>query len=82
MKKQELINKIKNIVIKSNDAILINADTNLGQAYSLFYNDEHESVEVDVIMHKGDGLNNPATVTIDIEYLDVKSIENILNAIA
>jgi len=82
MEKKELIKKIKDIVIKSNDAMLVDADTNLGPAYSVIYNDEHDSVEVDVIMCKGENLSNPSTATVDIEYLDVRSIENILKSIA
>lgn len=56
-------------------------ETYLGDIYTVTYNENCDSVEVDVIMDKGQSMEHPVTTTIDIEYLPEKDIKKILEAL-
>ena len=79
--KQELIKKIKDILIDNGGMLMPDVETNLGDIYTLNYNEGCDSVEADVIMEKGQNMEHPVTTTVDIEYLHEKDIEKILKAL-
>jgi len=76
--KQELIKKIKDILIEHGGMLMPEVETTLGDVYTVIYNEDCDSVEVNVIADMSQGLKNPKTVTIDIEYLSEKEIAEIL----
>ena len=79
--KQELIKKIKDILIDNGGMLMPDVETYLGDIYTLNYNENCDSVEAEVIMDKGQSMENPVTTTIDIEYLPEKDIKKILEAL-
>ena len=76
--KQELIKKIKDILIEHGGMLMPEVETTLGDVYTVTYNEDCDSVEVSVIADMSQGMKNPKTVTIDIEYLSEKEIAEIL----
>ena len=76
--KQDLIKKIKDILIEHGGMLMPEVETTLGDVYTVIYNEDCDSVEVNVIADMSQGLKNPKTVTIDIEYLSEKEIAEIL----
>jgi hypothetical protein len=79
--KQELIKKIKDILIDNGGMLMPDVETYLGDVYTVTYNELCDGVEVDVIMERGQGIEHPSTATVDIEYLHEKDIEKILEAL-
>lgn len=79
--KKELVKKVRDIMIHKKKVVLVNIPTRIGDACGIEYDEDHNSVDVDVIMASGEGLANPAAVTIPVEYLDEKDIEEILKAL-
>ena len=79
--KQELIKKIKDIVIDNGGMLMPDVETSLGDVYTVTYNEDCDSVEADVIMERGQNMEHPVTTTVDIEYLQEKDIKKILEAL-
>lgn len=79
--KKELVKKVRDIMIHKKKAVLVDIPTRIGDACGIEYDEDHNSVDVDVIMTSGEGLANPTTVTVPVEYLDEKDIEEILKVL-
>lgn len=79
--KQEMIRRIKDILIDNGGMLMPDVETSIGDVYTVNYNEDCDSVEVDVILEKGQNMEHPVTTTIDIEYLQEKDIKKILEAL-
>jgi ACT domain-containing protein len=79
--KEKLIKKIKDIVIERGNVEHLDVQTHIGDAYAISYSDAFDCVEVDIITGPGEGIKNPSTIMVGIEYLDEKDIEKILKSL-
>ena len=79
--KQELIRKIKDIVIDNGGMLMPDVETSLGDVYIVHYDEMCDDIQVEVIMEKGQNMENPSTVGVAIEYFQEKEIEKILQAL-
>lgn len=76
-----MIRRIKDILIDNGGMLMPDVETSIGDVYTVNYNEDCDSVEVDVILEKGQNMEHPVTTTIDIEYLQEKDIKKILEAL-
>ena len=75
--KRDLVKKIKDAVIDHGGMLMPDATTSMGEVYSVVYNGDCDSVEVNVIISQS--LSSTEISAIDAEYLTEKDLENILN---
>ena len=76
--KQELIKKIKEVLQEHNNMLMPDVEISLGDVYTITYNEECDSVEVDVIAGSGQSVVNPETVTVEATFIPEADLERIL----